>query len=306
MRHRFVFDSASVCPRIALRASYLCAFALWACRSAGGDAANREQDATLARGDHVVVEPRAAEFFEGRVLSIGKSQLRIEPVGKHEGISVSISDVYPLNRPPINARQGQWAICHLGDVWLGCRVERVREGSLEVQTVKGDPGLLPVNQVLAASPATELNLRRAFAKAATTAAFAKEAAMAGRPAAPAGFRVTRRARVVAYRAGGWFSGVVTDVREHAVHVSFAPDNVSEPIAASDIVPEPPASNAPSRGELALIRPPSPAEPWQVMRVVGLEHRDFKVAGADAQPRQVTARDVLPLTPSPPRDAPQNR
>jgi hypothetical protein len=43
-----------------------------------------------------------------------------------------------------------------------------------------------------------------------------------------------------------------------------------------------------------------------MRVVGLEHRDFKVAGADAQPRQVTARDVLPLTPSPPRDAPQNR
>jgi hypothetical protein len=305
MRHRFVFDSASVCARIGIRASYLCVFALWACRSAGDESANRERSTALARGDHVVVEPRAAEFFEGRVLSIGKSQLRIEPVGKHEGISVSISDVYPLNGRAISAKQGQWAICHLGDVWLGCRVERVREGSLEVQTVNGDPGVLPLTRVLAASPATELNLRRAFAKASTIAAFAKAAATAGRPTAPAGFRVTRRARVVAHRAGGWFSGVVTDVREHAVHVSFAPDNVSEPIAASDIVPEPPASSAPSRGEFALIRPPSPAEPWQVMRVVGLEQRDFKVAGADAQPRLVTARDVLPLTPSPPSDAPQN-
>ena len=104
------------------------------------------------------------------------------------------------------------------------------------------------------------------------------------------------ARLVARRSGGWFSGVVSDVRDQTAHVAFAPDNVSEPIAVYDLVPEPPASSAPARGDFVLVRPASPAEAWPTLRVAGLEGRDFRVVGPDGQARVVGARDVLPLTP----------
>lgn len=295
MRHRFVLDRASVGSRIRTSALYVLCLAVWACRSAG-NASTSATPSALARGDHVVVEPRAAEFFEGRVLSIGKSQLRVEPVGKHEGVSVSVSDVYSLKRAPFSPKQGQLAICRLDSGWIGCRVEAVRDDAVEVRALNGDSASLSRNQLLSATPTTELNLRRAFGRASSSAAFAEAAARAGRPTPPAGYRVTPRAHVVARRSGGWFSGVVSDVRDQTAHVAFAPDNVSEPIAVYDLVPEPPASSAPARGDFVLVRPASPAEAWPTLRVAGLEGRDFRVVGPDGQARVVGARDVLPLTP----------
>lgn len=279
MRHRFV-------P---------VALALWACRSAGGDASTSVAVTPLvSRGDHVVVEPRAAEFFEGRVLSIGKSELRIEPMGKHEGILVSVSDVYALGKEPPAVKPGQFAICRVEQRWMGCRVESQREDGVDVLALDGATVHLAKNSLLAASPATELNLRRAFGKVSSSVAFAAAAASAGRPSIPSAYRVTARSRVVARRATGWFSGVVADVHDDGAHVLFAAENVGEQVALADIAPEPPSSAAPGRGDFALIRPVSPAEPWQPMRVLGPEQRDFKVVGADSIPRVVPARDVLPL------------
>lgn len=245
-----------------------------------------------------MVEARAAEFFEGRVLSIGKSQLRVEPAGKHEGVLVSSSDAYPLKASDAVAKVGQFAICRIGGGWTGCRVEQVHADDLTVRTLEGDTAHLRRSDLVAASAVTELNLRRAFGKLSSRAEFARAAAHAGRPVAPAGHRITPRSRVVALRASGWYSGVVADVHDDGAHVLFAPDNVSEQIALADVVPEPPASAAPGRGDFALVRPPSPAEAWQVMRVIGPEDRAFKVVGADATPRLVPTRDVLPLAPSP--------
>ncbi|MGC4088468.1 MAG: hypothetical protein QM756_11340 [Polyangiaceae bacterium] len=275
------------------------ALSSWACRSVGGDANPASTAPKLARGDHVVVEPRAAEFFEGRVLSLGKAQLRVEPVGKHEGISVSLSDAYPLaqaGQKP-QPKLGQFVICRLDERWLGCRVEALHGEEVEVRALDGVVARIAGAAWLTASPATELNLRRAFGKVSSSSAFASAAANAGRPQAPAGYHVLPRSRVVARRANGWFSGVVADVRDSGAHVVFAPDNVGEPIALGDIVPEPPSASAPGRGDFALVRPASPAEPWQTMRVVGTEERDFKVSGADSRSRVVPPRDLLPLVPA---------
>lgn len=272
----------------------LVAAALWACRSAGGDASTSAPVAPVSRGDHVVVEPRAAEFFEGRVLSIGKSELRLEPVGKHEGILVAVSDVYPLTKRSPLVKPGQLAICRVNERWLGCRVDALREDGVDILALDGTRAHLAKSSLLAASPATELNLRRAFGKVSSSVAFAAAAASAGRPAAPPGYRVTARSRVVARRALGWFSGVVADVHDDGAHVLFAAENVPEQVALRDIVPEPPSGALPARGDFALIRPVSPAEPWQAMRVLGPEQRDFKVVGADAVARVVPPRDVLPL------------
>lgn len=300
MRHRFVLPHAPASKRATLlrpSAWLLVASLAWACRSAGGDATAAPVASAVARGDHVVVEPRAAEFFEARVLSLGKTQLRVEPVGKHEGVLVSASDVYTLKGRVAQANAGQLAICHIAGRWTGCRVEQVRGDDVDVRTVTGEAARVRLTELLAASAATELNLRRAFGKLSSSVAFASAAARAGRPVAPSGYRVLPRSRVVALRASGWFSGTVADVRDDSAHVVFAPDNVSEPIATANIVPEPPASVAPGRGDFALVRPASPAEAWVVMRVLGPEERNFKVAGADALPRLVPARDVLPLAPA---------
>jgi hypothetical protein len=305
MRHRFVFQRALTwfwTARLRAQAYCLFACAVWACRSVDKGSAMAAASTTLARGDHVVVEPRAAEFFEARVLSIGKSQLRVEPAGKHEGISVALSDVYPLEPASSPPKPGQFAICKVDGRWLGCRVEQAYPDGIDVRTLQGDALRASTSALLIASPTTELNLRRAFGRLSSSAAFAAAAARAGRPITTPGYRVTPRSRVVALRAGGWFSGVVSDVQERGAHIAFAPDNVSDQIPIDDIVPEPPASAAPGRGDFALVRPPSPAEPWQVMKVVGPEERDFKVVGADAVVRVVTSRDLLPLGPSAASDA----
>jgi hypothetical protein len=299
MRHRFVLSNAPAKFRVpACATRHLCALfalALWACRSAGGDTSPSAAVVPLvSRGDHVVVEPRAAEFFEGRVLSIGKSELRIEPVGKHEGILVSVSDVYALVKEAPAVKPGQFAICRVGERWIGCRVEASHEDGIDVLALNGAEVRLAKNSLLAASAATELNLRRAFGKVSSAAAFAAAAGSAGRPSAPANYRVTSRSRVVARRPAGWFSGIVADVHDDGAHVLFAGENVSEQVPLGDIVPEPPTAVLPARGDFALIRPVSPAEPWQAMRVLGPEQREFKVVGADSISRVVPARDVLPL------------
>src|SRR6187431_1646488 len=138
MRHRFVPVEFRASARPTRNSCVLVALALWACRSAGSDVSTSAAvTALVSRGDHVVVEPRAAEFFEGRVLSIGKSELRIEPVGKHEGILVSVSDVYALPKDSPVVKPAQFAICRVEQRWLGCRVEAVREDGVDVLALDG-------------------------------------------------------------------------------------------------------------------------------------------------------------------------
>ncbi len=270
----------------------------WACRSAGSDASAVAQP-SFARGDEVVVEARAAEFFGGRVLSVSKGQLRVERAGRTEASTVSVGDVYRVGTPMgASAKAGSVAICRTPGGWLGCKIEQVEGDALNVTLLDGAAARIGRQALLLPSPVTELNLKRAFSKASRSNEFFAAAERAGVPAVTAGYRPSGHAHVIAHRAAGWFSGVVQEARDDGSYVAFAPDNVREWVPLTELAPEPPASVVPGRGDFALIRPASPAEPWRVMRFLGPAERAFKVAGVDGEVRIVAARDLMPLVPPP--------
>lgn len=267
----------------------------WACRP-GGDARPTSESAPApARGDRVVVEPRAAEFFEGRVLSVNADRFRVELARGGDPVSVSRADVYVLSaaRPPLKA--GQLAVCKQGELWGGCRIERIEGDRFEITTVDGKAGSSSRAWVLTPSASTELNLKQAFARGAARLEFERGAELAGAPTAPASFMPSLHGRVVVRRAGGWYSGTIQELHERYAYVAFAPDGVREQVPLSELVPEAPHSNQPARGDFVLVRPPSPAEPWRTLRVLAATDREFRVGGPGSEERLVSLRDLLPLS-----------
>jgi hypothetical protein len=228
------------------------------------------------------------------VLSAGKEQLRIEPLSGGDSLTVAVGDVYRLPSSASELKQGQFAICNTPEGWKGCRIDRADPRGPQVSLLGAAAASLPASSVLAASPLTELNLKQAFAQQRARSEFWAAAERAGSPLRPPGFRPQPRARVVARRGSAWYSGVIDDVRDESAHVAFAPDGVREHVAVNDVVPEPPYATLPNRGDYTLVRPTSPSEPWQRVRVLGTTDRDLRVVDVDGSERVVTARDVLPL------------
>lgn len=251
----------------------------------------------MQRGEHVVVEPRAAEFFEARVLSVGRGELRVEPVGGGEPRSVAPGDVYPLPVSPVAARKDQLLICRVRGHWMGCRVEAGSERELRVRTLSSESVVVVASgAALVPTPLTEMNLRQRFTRVRERKQFEDAVARAGEPLRPAGFRVLPRGRVVARRGPGWYSGVVHEVLDEGAYVTFEGDGLRERIADADIVPEPPYPAAPARGDFALVRPLSPVEAWSPVRILGVNAHDFKVQDVSTEERVVGLRDLLPLAP----------
>jgi hypothetical protein len=241
----------------------------------------------------VVVEVRAAEFFEARVLSTGKDRMRVLPQGGGEPLSVAASDLYPLTARS-KAAPGAFAICRHDTRWQACRQASPGKDSAAFITLEGISVRARADDVLVASPSTELNLRQAFKKAEKRLSFLSEASRAGNPEAPPGFRPTVHARVVVRRAGGWYSATIEEVNDHDLTISLPADGARERAAPGDVVPEPPAPRQSSRGDFVLVRPLSPSLPWQVSRVVASADREFRVSQPDADERLVGLRDLLPL------------
>lgn len=241
----------------------------------------------------MVVEVRAAEFFEARVLSADKGRVRVLPQGGGEPLSVAASDLYPLTARS-NVAPGAFAICHHDARWQACRQTSSGKDGANFITLEGVNVRASGGDVLAASPSTELNLRQAFKRAEKRLSFLSEASRAGNPEAPPGFRPSVHARVVVRRAGGWYSATIEEVNDHDLTISLPADGARERVAPGEVVPEPPAPRQPSRGDFVLVRPLSPSEPWQVSRVVASAEREFRVAQPDVEERLVGLRDLLPL------------
>jgi hypothetical protein len=245
----------------------------------------------------VVVEARAGDFFEGRVLSVNESRLRVEPVQGGDPVSVTVADVYRLPAPTIAApHREQLLVCRVENAWIGCRVEAIEGERLRVSTLAGTSATLPTNAALVPTALTELNLRQRFARAAERQRFREGARAAGRPVAPPAFRVLPRARVIAERAGAWYGGVIQELEDSDAYVRFDGTGLAERVPNERIVPEPPYPAAPSRGDFALVRPLSPLSPWSPVRVVAVNAQDFKIADENGDERVVIARDLLPLVP----------
>lgn len=266
---------------------------LWACRP-GTKPVPHEPIAALKRGDRVVVESRAAEFHEARVLATEREHLRLELLAKRESVSVAVGDVYRLPPPPAKPESNSYAICHVEEAWLGCKVLRSANDALSVLTLSGTTIELEPSALLLPSALTELNLRQAFSRADTRLRFLQEAERAGQPLAPSGFRPQAHSRVIVRRAGAWYSAVAQEVDHDAVYVTFADSAARDRVSADEVIPEPPWPNPPARGEFALVRPPAPAEPWPTLRVASVADREFHVAGPLGDERVVTHRDLVPL------------
>lgn len=255
-------------------------------------------NAAVTRGARVVVEVEAAQFFEARVLGVDKNRVKLERNAGAEPLIVSLGDVYRVPSDTPLRQSGQYGICHFEARWRGCRVEALSPPELVVHLLDGNSEkLAPVNTI-SASPSTELNLRRAFSRAREQAAFKSEAARAGLPVAPEGFRPSTGLRVVAHRLDdSWQSGIVRSVGKEGVVVSFSPDDVQETLGSVRLLPDPTPPSALSHLDFVLLRPASPAEPWRVGRVIAAVDRSVRVAGVDGVERSVNFRDVLRLEPA---------
>jgi hypothetical protein len=259
-----------------------------------------ERPPSFARGERVVVEVRAAEFFEGRVLSITKNSLRVEPQNRGAPLSIATADAYKLSSSASALRVGQLAICRIERIervdarWTGCRIQQLEGAELRAVSLDGSQHQLPRAAVLAASPTTELNLKQAFARARARDEFREGAERAGSPKASPGTRLLPRARVVARRGSAWYGGIVHELEKDGAQIEFSADGQREHLKSEDIVPEPPYPKLPERGDFALARPHSISEPWQTVRVIGSTDRQYRVSSVDGSESVVGARDLLPL------------
>jgi hypothetical protein len=274
----------------ALVALALCGFL--GCRERAQPSDQGRKQPQISRGEHVVVEPSAAEFFEARVIEIGPNELRVQAVSGGESRRVAPSDVHritALTSPPKGI-----AICRKAPaVWIGCRVDEVRERRVSAVDLAGAPLSISTDDVLAPSGVTELNLRHAFRGSERRIEFEAAVARAGSPSAPRGWRPSPRERVLARDGRGWYSARIHEIEDERLHVRWQTDERISELTYADVVPEPPYPGTAARGAIVLVRPSLAAQAWAPMRVQ-MSGADLVVEDGRGAKKTVAARDVVPL------------
>ncbi len=267
--------------------------ALVGCRCDEDPPTTPEVATTVTRGDHVVVEQTAAEFFEGRVLEVEANGLRVEALDGGASRRVASGDSYRISGGA-SPQAGSLAICRIQPAtWVGCRIDTVGE-KLTVSTALGDRHELAAGDVVLPTPVTELNIRRSFERTKRERAFAEAARRAGAPRAPKGWHPAPRERVVAKSGKAWFSAHVREIEDDGIHVEWRADARVTKVPLTDLVPEPPFPKPLHKGSFALLRPSVVSRPWKPVRVESEKDGIFTVVNASGEQTSVLARDLLPV------------
>jgi hypothetical protein len=248
----------------------------------------------FARGDQVVVEQTAAQFFQGRVLEVENNQLRVEVSGGRS-VLVEPGDAYPLP-PRKRSVPRQLAICRTGDrKWEGCRIESLQGSRIFARSAEDQEYSVGPDQVLAPSPLTELNLRRDFQRSRARADFVRAVEKAGQPRAPVGWKASPGERVLARKDNGWFTARVHEIEHDGLRVRWESDGEVIKVPMENVVPQPRYGSSPlMRGDFGLLRPTSLAEPWRPVQVRSVEDRDLRVLSLEGELLSTSAQDVVPL------------
>lgn len=247
------------------------------------------------RGDLVVIEERAAEFVEGRVLSSGRAGIEVELAGGGNKSRVAPGDVYPLPPNGPDPHPGELAICRGPREWFGCRlVGPIGSAELQVTDAHGEVARVVRGQVLRPSSVTKLNLERSFQRGLQFRRFVEEASRAGRPRAPASFELKPRAPVIALRGRGWYDAHVHELVPGGAYVEWNDSKVREMVRTENIVSPPPHQASTKAGDYVLLRPSSVAEPWRPARVEEVSDGALSVTSPGLDQERVSPRDVLPL------------
>lgn len=243
----------------------------------------------------MVVEQTAAIFFEGRVLRVDGGRLRVQTSEDTEALTVANGDVYRLVAAPRERRAGRFAICGKpSGEWFGCRVEQPHGRELRVLDSDGRHSTLSEERVLAATPVTELNLKRYFERARERANFMRAAARAGQPKPPPGWKPALRERVLGHYSSGWYSAKIETLDEDRAALRSEFDRQGSELTLSDVVPEPPYPEPLRRGDFVLVRPKIASLPWTVRKVAGVDPGNVQVIDMNSNRQTIPLRDVVPL------------
>jgi hypothetical protein len=274
------------------------ACALGGCRRDATRSDDARQASSFGRGDVVVVERTAAEFFEGRVLGVTDNSLKVQTTADGEPVVVARSDAYRVNDAKRETSPAAPAICNDAPAhWVACRVSAKDGAETRARLRSGDEVTLASEHVIRPSAVTALNIRKIFEVAEARRRFGEAAATAGDPRRPPGWLPEIHERVIARRGQQWFTAHVASLTEEGgARVLFEGSDRPEAVGASSVVPVPPHPRTVARGDFALARPASAAEPWLRVRVEAIGPEEAIGVGEDGERRRFETRQLIPLVP----------
>lgn len=248
-----------------------------------------------------MVESAAAEFFQGRVLSVSGETLKVQSADEGEPVVVSRSDAYRVSGTRSSAISPGEAVCNdAPDKWHACRVETVDGEGGVVRLVSGARARLDGARVLSPTAVTALNVRRLFERLDATRQFSESARHAGEPESPRGWIPERREPVLARRGDEWFSAHVESLQsDGGVVVRWEGDEHPEVVTSKFVVPIPPFARTFARGEFVLIPPPSKGDRWRRVRIEAVGADEAIVVGDTPERIRISVRELVPLSPSTP-------
>ncbi|MEO8902690.1 MAG: hypothetical protein ABI488_11725 [Polyangiaceae bacterium] len=251
-----------------------------------------------ARGDRVVVEQAAAEFFEGRVLGVAGDQLRVQASGGNDSLNIEPSDVYRL---PPEARElvvNALVICGRAEAWQPCRVQKVAAGTVTASAATGEAFELPRERVLVPTALTELNLKRYFARKESELSFARSALLAGNPRPEQGWHASLHERVLVQLDGDWFTGYVHELGDDGAVVTLGAGQRRATVPMGALAPGPPSLFTVElrHGDFVLLRPETASDPWARWQVLRVDGTEIKLVDASGALHSASVRDIVPLRP----------
>ena len=250
------------------------------------------------RGDRIVAEQSAAQFFEARVLSAEQDRLRVQAIGGNDSLTVVSSDVYRLPPTPHELLPNMLAICGHAESWEPCRLLQVLGDVLPARSASGKAMEVRRDQVLVPSALTELNLKRYFARSEAELAFARSAQHAGEPRPEPGWRPALHERLLVKLGDDWFTGYVREIGDDLAQVSLGTAQRSVTVSLAALAPEPPSSFVSDlrRGDFVLVRPETQSQPWQRCQIRAVNDKELKLSDVAGAQKVTTLREVVPLRP----------
>jgi hypothetical protein len=262
------------------------------------ESAARQVPPPLSRGDTVVIERSAADFFEARVLVASDGALKVQTTDEGDPVTVARGDAYAIPSASASFARGDFAICNeRATRWVACKIERAGPDSLTAVLPTGDQLVLPPLRAIAPGSMTRIDIQHLLEQRDTERRFDDLAARAGEPASPTGWTPAAHEPVLARQGGGWFSAhVARGVADGGVEVTWEGREHPQAVPLAQVVPVPPFAHAFRAGEFALLPGSTSAEAWGPVQVEAVGTDEAVVVDQQGNRRRVSVRTLVPLEP----------
>lgn len=239
----------------------------------------------LRAGDRVVARWEPGRYFEGEILDVGATDVKIAWADGSTPSRVPLASVHaiaaggaaPPEGAPVLAR------ARTGTRWYGATVAHRRDdGTLKVRYHDGHEATLRAEQVIAVGEETRRDVLLADENA-------REVADPDEPRVvlPPGWRPTPGARVAAvWRKTTWYTGLVVSVDGDTVTVAWEDGSKPSFVPRRRVAPVPNGTGpSPPEGARVLL-PPRTGAVWSFGRVVASMSRGCEVELEDGTRRPV--------------------